>query len=142
MGRSRSATSGLEEREISREVGARLGEELLAAVGVLTLLVSVVTLSVVILTLRSSRRSEEMGEDRLELLRDQQERLELLREERRMLMEELEQERQGRLEAQQKAERLELEAEHERDLLPALREPDPTGQPEVRRPLWRRLFGR
>ena len=54
------------------------------------LLVSVLTFAVAIRSLRSSRRSEALGEDRYELLRDQHERLEFLREERQMLIEELE----------------------------------------------------
>src|SRR5215203_5642496 len=51
--------------------------------------VSIVTLAIAIGTLRSSRRSEGLGEDRYELLRDQHDRLEMLREERRMLTEQL-----------------------------------------------------
>jgi hypothetical protein len=43
------------------------------------LLVTIVTLAVAIGALRSSRRSEDLGEDRYELLRDQQDRLEMLR---------------------------------------------------------------
>ena len=54
------------------------------------LLASILTLGVAIRSLRSSRRSEALGEDRYELLRDQHERLEFLREERQMLIEELE----------------------------------------------------
>jgi chromosome segregation ATPase len=54
------------------------------------LLVSILTLAGTILSLRSSRRSEALGEDRYELLRDQWDRLEFLREERRMLIEDLE----------------------------------------------------
>ena len=61
---------------------------LLAAV----LVVGLASLLVSVRALRSSRRSEEYGADRYELLRDQQDRLELLREERKMLREELEQE--------------------------------------------------
>jgi hypothetical protein len=57
----------------------------------------VATLVAALAALRSSRRAERIGEDRLELLRDQHERLELLRDERRMLTEELELERQERL---------------------------------------------
>jgi hypothetical protein len=49
--------------------------------------------------LRGSRRAEELGEERYELLRDQHERLELLREERKTLLDELERERRERLEA-------------------------------------------
>jgi DNA repair exonuclease SbcCD ATPase subunit len=53
------------------------------------LFVSVATLAIAIGALLSSRRSQTLAEDRYELLRDQQDRLELLREERRMLIEEL-----------------------------------------------------
>ncbi len=56
----------------------------------------VVGLAAVVLAgriLRSALRSERMGNERLEILREQQERLELLREERRMLLEELRGER-------------------------------------------------
>src|SRR5215203_2570564 len=60
------------------------------------LLVSIATLAVAIVALRSSRRSEELGEDRYELLSDQQERLKLLHEERQMLSEELKRESQER----------------------------------------------
>src|SRR4028118_719924 len=60
------------------------------------LLISIVTLAVAFRAFRSSRRSEEFGADRYELLRDQQDRLELLREERQMLREELERESKER----------------------------------------------
>src|SRR5215204_3999089 len=60
------------------------------------LLVSIMTLAVAIGALRSSRRSEDLGEDRYELLRDQHDRLEMLREERRMLTEQLERESRER----------------------------------------------
>ena len=62
--------------------------------------------------LRSARRGEQLGEDRFELLRDQGERLKLLREERKTLLEELELERQERLEAQRRVERLTREHPH------------------------------
>src|ERR671911_1743397 len=62
-----------------------------ALLGVI-LLVGVATLIITIGTLRSSRRSEDLGEDRYELLRDQRDRLEMLREERQMLTEQLERE--------------------------------------------------
>ena len=55
-----------------------------------SLAVSVAILVVVWLVLRSTRRAEQGGEERLEMLREQQERLGFLREERRMLKEELE----------------------------------------------------
>ena len=64
------------------------------------LLVSIVTLVIAIVTLRSSRRSEGLGEDRYELLREQHDRLEMLREERRMLVEELERESRERRQLQ------------------------------------------
>src|SRR5918998_747180 len=59
-------------------------------------LVSIDTLAIAIGTLRSSRRSENLGADRYELLRDQHDRLEMLREERRMLTEQLERESRER----------------------------------------------
>jgi biopolymer transport protein ExbB/TolQ len=62
----------------------------------IVLLVSIATLAVAIRGLRSSRRSEGLGEDRYELLRDQHDQLELLREERRMWVQELERESQQR----------------------------------------------
>jgi hypothetical protein len=67
---------------------------------------SVATLGIALGALRSARRSEQLGEDRFELLRDHGERLELLREERRALTEELELERQERLEAQRRVKQL------------------------------------
>ena len=54
-----------------------------------SLIVSVTILSVVLAVLRSTRRAERAGDERLEILREQQRRLGLLREERRMLEEEL-----------------------------------------------------
>lgn len=62
--------------------------------------------------LRGTRRAEELGEGRYELLRDQHERLELLREERRMLLDELERERRERLEAQERVKQLMREHPH------------------------------
>ena len=56
------------------------------------LVVGIVTLAVTIRNMLSVRKSEELGESRYELLRDQRDRLEILREERRMLIEELERE--------------------------------------------------
>jgi hypothetical protein len=71
------------------------------AVGVASgaLAVGVVTLVVAVLILGSARRSEQVGEERLEMLREQRERLNLLNAERRMLLEELAEERKGRKEA-------------------------------------------
>ena len=61
------------------------------------------TLGVAVGTLRSAHRSEQLGEDRFELLHDQHGRLELLREERRVLIEELDLERKERGEAQRRS---------------------------------------
>jgi chromosome segregation ATPase len=60
------------------------------------LLLGIATLTISFYALRSSRRSEGLGEDRYELLRDQHDRLTLLREERGMLVEVLERESQER----------------------------------------------
>jgi hypothetical protein len=54
-----------------------------------SLIVSVTILGVVSAGLRTTRRAERAGEERLEILREQQQRLGILREERRMLEEEL-----------------------------------------------------
>ena len=61
------------------------------AVGVAagSLAVGLVTLVVALLVLGSARRSEQIGEERLETLREQREHLSYLHEERRMLLEEL-----------------------------------------------------
>src|SRR3712207_9545295 len=61
--------------------------EVLAMIAVF--MVGIAILAVSIGALRRSRRSEGLGENRYELLRDQQERLELLREERRTLLAEV-----------------------------------------------------
>ncbi len=55
-----------------------------------SLVLSGAILVLVWLLLRSDRRAEQAGEERLEMLREQQERLAFMREERRMLDEELE----------------------------------------------------
>jgi hypothetical protein len=55
-----------------------------------TFVVSVAVLVLVWLGLQSIRRTEQAGNERLEMLREQRERLEFVREERRMLEEELE----------------------------------------------------
>jgi hypothetical protein len=54
-----------------------------------TLIVGVTILGVVLAVLRSTRRAKRAGDERLEILREQQQRLGVLREERRMLEEEL-----------------------------------------------------
>ena len=77
----------------------------LGAVGVMNLVAAVGAL-------RSAHGAEELGEGRIELLRDQHERLELLREERKMLLDELERERRERLEAQGRVKQLMREHPH------------------------------
>jgi hypothetical protein len=54
-----------------------------------SLILSAATLYVVLGVRRSTRRAERAGNERLEILREQQERLAFLHEERRMLDEEL-----------------------------------------------------
>ncbi len=95
-----------------------------------SLVVSVAVLVLVWLSLRSTRRVEQGGEERLEILREQRDRLQVLREERRMLEEELKwrrsiMEREGGL--------LELDAPPESN---GLSEPD---QPKLRS-WWRRVI--
>ena len=51
----------------------------------IVLVVSIASLAVTVRTLQSSRRAEDLSEDRYELLREQYDWLEMLREERRML---------------------------------------------------------
>jgi hypothetical protein len=58
-----------------------------------SLTVSTVTLFIAWRVLRSTRRSERAGDERLEILREQQQRLKLWGEERRLLLEELERQR-------------------------------------------------
>ena len=69
---------------------------LTAALLAVILLIGIAIFTVGVFALRSSRRSEALGESRYELLQDQHDRLELLREERRVLLEELERESQER----------------------------------------------
>jgi Tfp pilus assembly protein PilO len=111
------------------EAGIRVkpGElELLAALlAGPSLLVSVAVLFFGWRILRSTRRSEQAGNERLEILREQQERLKLMYRERSMLQEELE--------------RLHSEMDEEERLLelPAPAKPEQTKS----RPWWRRMFG-
>ena len=76
------------------------------------LALGVATLVAALGALRGSRRAEELGEGRFELLRDQHERLELLREERRMLLDEFERDRRERLEAEKRVKQLMREHPH------------------------------
>ncbi len=92
----------------------------------LVVVVGVATLATAVRTLRSARRAERGGDERLEILREQQERLKLMNQERRMLEDELDRLRSAMGE----------EEERPREL-PAPAEPE---QPE-QRSWWRRMFG-
>jgi hypothetical protein len=100
-------------------------------------IVSVAILVVVWLLLRSIRRAEQAGEERLEMLREQQERLLFLREQRRMLEEELEW-RRSMMDREQRV--LELEAP-----LQSAKPLHSNGHPEAEhtgsRSWWRRILG-
>ena len=106
--------------------------------GIGILLVSLVTLFVCILTLRSARRSVGLAEDRMQYLREEQERLAFLREEHQALAEELEQERQERLEVQRKLDHLGREGVEPREAHREDQQPDRKEKTEAhpRRPSW------
>ncbi len=110
------------------------------SVGVLagaSILISIVILIVAWRILRTIRRSEQAGAERLEILREQQQRLTFLDEERRQLMQALE------LQSQQ------MDEQKRRLELPPAPPPDPT-PPDPSRPggrherpsWWRRMLGR
>jgi hypothetical protein len=71
-------------------------EWIAVGVALVSLVVSLVTLVIALLILGSTRRSEQTGDERLEMLREQRERLEFLHEERRLLQEQLAEERRRR----------------------------------------------
>ena len=71
---------------------------LLGAALSLLVLIGVATLAIAARTLRSARRAERGGDERLEILREQQERLKLMYQERHILQQELERERNRRVE--------------------------------------------
>ena len=111
--------------------------ELLAALlAGCSLAVSLVVLLLCWRVLRNARRTREAGDERLQILREQQERLKMMHQERSMLKDELERLRRV------------LDEETERQLeLPAPikpEQPEPTSaepeQPE-RRPWWRGSSG-
>jgi biopolymer transport protein ExbB/TolQ len=107
--------------------------------GVLGLLVviGVATLAIAARTLRSARRAERGGDERLEILREQQERLKVMYQERQMLQEELTRERARRAEL----ERATLESLPQGDgqrQLPAVRA---ALEPSPRHSWWRRWLG-
>jgi hypothetical protein len=97
-----------------------------------SLLASVITLVVALRIVQSAHRSENSGEERLQILREQQQRLEFMREERRLLLEEIERQRSERNGAQRNgAQRppLELSAPSSE-----------RAQPQGLRLWWRRIF--
>jgi hypothetical protein len=102
--------------------------EALLLVGVFTLLAGVVTLMVAVRILRSTLRSEHRGSERLEILREQQARMESWSEERRFLLDELRYERAWRESQAQ---------ENGRTQLPAVRL-ELEAPPQL--PWWRRIF--
>jgi biopolymer transport protein ExbB/TolQ len=111
--------------------------------GVLGLLVviGVTTLAIAARTLRSARRAERGGNERLEILREQQERLKLMYQERRMLEEELKRERDRRAQLERALERATLESLPQEDgqqQLPAVRAALPA---PPRHPWWRHWLG-
>ena len=107
--------------EVVRDVSIELIAVGLAAGA---LVVASATLFVGFRVLRSAHRAERSGNERLEILHEQQERLKLMYQERRMLEKELERFRSA------------LDEEERPRELPAPADPE---QPE-RRPWWRRMF--
>ena len=86
----------------------------------------VVTLAIAASTLRSARRAERGGDERLEILREQQERLKVISQERQMLQEELKRERFRRAELEETLARATLESLPQgngQQQLPAIRAP-------------------
>ena len=89
-----------------------MSQSLLLLGGVLGLLVviGVVTLVIAARTLRAARRAELGGDERLEILREQQQRLRLMYQERQMLQQELENERGRRVNLERALEQAALES--------------------------------
>jgi hypothetical protein len=113
----------------------------LFVVSSLGVVVGMVALLIAVSILRSAHRAEEMGNERLEILREQRERLEILREERELLLEELRQER-GRHAQIERAWRENSVAQgNGRELLPAVHGALEEGVPRRRR-WWSRIFDR
>ncbi len=122
-----------------------MNQTLLLLGGVLGLLVVIgaATLATAARTLRAARRAERGGDERLEILREQQERLKLMYQERRMLEEELKRERAQRVELERTLERVALESfpqenGHQQRQLPAARA---ALEAPPRHPWWRRWLG-
>ncbi len=107
----------------------------------LVVVIGVATLATAVRTLRSARRAERGGNERLEILREQQERLKVMYKERRMLEEELKRERDRRAQLERALERATLESLPQEDgqqQLPAVRAALPA---PPRHPWWRHWLG-
>ncbi len=112
----------------------------LFVLGSLSVVVGMTAVVLAVGILRSVLRSEAMGNERLEILREQQERLELLREERRMLLEELRGERDQRAELERALRESTVDQYNGQAQLPAVRGAL-EGAPRSRR-RWFRILGR
>jgi biopolymer transport protein ExbB/TolQ len=111
--------------------------------GVLGLLVviGVATLATAARTLRSARRAERGGDERLEILREQQERLKVMYQERLKLEEELKRERDRRAELERALERATLESLPQENGQKQLPEVRAALEPPPRHPWWRLWLG-
>ena len=93
----------------------------LFVLGSLSVVVGMTAVVLAVGILRSALRSEAMGNERLEILREQQERMELLREERRMLLEELRREHDQRAELERALRESLVDQDNGQGQLPAVR---------------------
>ena len=112
---------------------------LLAVLGSLSVLVGMAALVLALRILRSALSSERMGNERLEILREQQQRLGVLREEREMILEELRRAHDRHTELEGVWRESLVKQENGRVQLPAVR-----GELEgaARRWWWFRILGR
>ncbi len=112
---------------------------LLLVLGSLSVLVGMAAVVLALRILRSALRSERMGNERLEILREQQQRLGVLREEREMLLGELRLAHDRNAELERAWRESLVEQENGRVRLPAVR-----GELEgaARRSWWFRILGR
>ena len=106
-------------------------EWLFVSLAVASLLASVAALVVAWRILQSVHRSEISGEERMEILREQQQRLEFMHEERRLLLEEIERQHSemngGQRNGAQRPLELSARSEEQRES-------------QGLRPWWRRIF--
>ena len=104
----------------------------------LQVLIGLATLAISARSLRSARRAERGGDERLEILREQQERLKLMYQERHMLEEELEKERNRRVELERATLESPLEENGHKQLPAVLGALEP---PRRHTSWWRRWLG-